>query len=125
MQAHLRAYIDHPAREEVGLAHPVLECAKHIFDRSAAHSHGIRHSVQPALCSLKHFFMLPAGDTPKLARCALRFHGALTACAAPVAPNEQTILFVAEAVGCSLTRWALTTRSGRIVPWGLIPAAGA
>ena len=62
VEAGLGRHVLQPSHLEVAAAHPVLECAEHVLDRSAPDPHGVGPAVEAGLHGVDHLLMLPSLD---------------------------------------------------------------
>ena len=74
-----------------------------MLDRLAPLAHLLGMLVEPALDGLENVLVLPTGDPTLLARGTAVLNGAGRARVGPVAPQDQTVFLVCEAVEKLLT----------------------
>lgn len=87
MQAHFRAYPVERPREEMGGAHPGLQCAERTL-----HAHHLRSLIQARLHGVEHRLVFPASPPPLCARCALIFQRTALEIRTPAALHFQAFL---------------------------------
>ncbi len=92
MEAHLRSDLVEGSGEEVGAPHPGSQRSEGVFDRLAAHGHGVGHAVEPGLHLVHDGFVPPAPEPPEFVRRALGFERAGEA-------GGQVTIFVQVAFG--------------------------
>ncbi|MOA19459.1 hypothetical protein D3C78_1398400 [compost metagenome] len=63
MQAHLGTHPVERSGEEMGGAHPGLQCAERVLDRLTADSHHLWRLIQTILHRLEYGLMLPAAHS--------------------------------------------------------------
>lgn len=115
MQAYFRAHAVERLGEEVGGAHPGLQCAERMLHCLAADAHHFRCLIQAGLHRVKHRLVFSATHSPLRARCALTFQRTALAVRAPLTMQLQAFLNRRKTPDQAFSGWASVLVVGRVV----------